>query len=789
MTSASDELELPADSALPVAETRRGHDVEEEGVDKIENGARGPLMAPLMARAIVGTAFLMQCLFAFTNVLLLHVDFVAVALSVCYLLMLVALQVFYFTRPGINLRSPLTYGLLAVQACLVYLPIVYYGQSWTGMPLFLAGTALLVLPPVAAWTVFVAVIASQSFVQWGLEHDAVGVMFLIVASSVVAFEVYGLTRLAGLVTELHAARTELATVAVAHQRLRFARDLHDLLGQSLSAIAPKGELAHRLVRRNPERARQELSEILDISRRALADVRAVAHGYREVSLEEESTTAESVLASSRVEVRMERNLGEMPAHVRTLLAAVLREGVANVLDHSDAERCEVIMRQSGERVALDIVNDGVDPALVSGPYEGSKLTALAERVTALDGELRAGLDANGRFHLRLTVPVSRRQDPPARTEEDTGEPVPETRVRLGQAVMTVVFIGIGVISALRLAALVDLDTQLFQYAVSVGYLLMMLAIQLFYFSRPTTRLRQPTSYALLVVQACLVHLPALQFGVGWQPLAGFLAGSAVLVLPPVLGWSAFGAVMVSAGSLQAVHTGSAVEVVNAAAGIVINGLVAYGLTWMVRSMTELRAARVQLAHTAVAEERLRFARDLHDLLGLSLSAITLKTELAHRLVTAAPEKAREELTEILAISRLALADVRLVASGYRELSLDEEFQAAESLLVAADVDVKLDVNYGELPSQVGTLLATVLREGVTNVLRHSKGERCEITVQRHERGVCMEIVNDGVPEAHVKRTNGSGIDNLSFRVALLGGELTAGLEPDGRFRLRARVPA
>jgi signal transduction histidine kinase len=786
MTSASDELALPAGSAPPVAGARRGDD--EEGVDKIINGVRGPLMAPVMARAIVGTVVLLQCMFIFTYVLLSGVGFWAIALSACYLLMLVALQVFYFTRPGINLRSPLTYGLLGVQACLVYLPILQYGQSWAGMPLFLAGTALLVLPPVAAWTVFVAVIASQSFVNWELNFEVVDVIFLIVASAVVAFEVYGLTRLAGLVTELHAARTELATVAVAHERLRFARDLHDLLGQSLTAIAPKGELAHRLVRKNPERAKQELSEILGVSRRALADVRAVAHGYREFNLDEESRTAESVLASSRVEVRMERNLGELPVHVRTLLAAVLREGVANVLDHSDAERCEVIMRQSGEQVSLDIVNDGVDERQVSGPDEGTKLTALAERVAALDGTLHAGLDPDGRFRLHLTVPVSRRQVLAARTEE-AGERAPETRVRLGQGVMTVVFVGLGVISALRLAGLTDLHTQLFQYAVSIGYLLIMLSIQLFYLSRPTTRLQSPTSYALLLVQACLVHLPALQFGVGWQPLAGFLAGSALLVLPPVLGWAAVGAVMVSAGWLQAIHTGSAVDVMDAATGQVSNALVVYGLTWMVRTMTELRAARVQLAQTAVADERLRFARDLHDLLGLSLSAITLKSELAHRLVTAAPDKAREELTEILAISRLALADVRLVSSGYRELSLDEEFQAAESLLAAADVVVELDVNYGKLPTQVGTLLATVLREGVTNVLRHSKGEHCEITVQQHERAVCMEIINDGVPESQVQRTNGSGIHNLSFRVAMLGGELTAGLEQDGRFRLRARVPA
>jgi signal transduction histidine kinase len=257
----------------------------------------------------------------------------------------------------------------------------------------------------------------------------------------------------------------------------------------------------------------------------------------------------------------------------------------------------------------------------------------------------------------------------------------------------------------------------------------------------------------------------------------------------VIAWPVFIAVVASAGWAPYLVTGSVLDSLYSSVSTVLHAVVVYGVTWMVRSMAELRATRIQLAKVAVAEERLRFARDLHDLLGLSLSAITLKTELAHRLVTAAPEKARDELNEILAISRLALADVRLVASGYRDLSLDDEFRTAESLLAAADVNVLMDLKVRELPGQVGTLLATVLREGVTNVLRHSKGERCEITVERHQNVVYLDIVNDGVAESPARRTNGSGISNLSYRVALFGGELTAGVEPDGRFRLRAKVPA
>jgi signal transduction histidine kinase len=318
---------------------------------------------------------------------------------------------------------------------------------------------------------------------------------------------------------------------------------------------------------------------------------------------------------------------------------------------------------------------------------------------------------------------------------------------------------------------------------------MLALIQLLYFGRLSTVLRSPTSYGLLVIQAGLVYLATAQFGIASLGLQAFLAGSVLLVLRPVLAWPVFAAIVAISLTVQLRISPELLPIVYAIGAPVISGSVVYGMTWMVRSMAELRAARIQLAHVAVAEERLRFARDLHDLLGLSLSAITLKTELALRLVTAAPDKAREELTEILAISRLALADVRLVASGYRDLSLDEEFRTAESLLVAAEVDVQLDLKVGELPDQVGTLLATVLREGVTNVLRHSKGERCEITVERRNNVVYLDIVNDGVARGPDHQTNGSGISNLSYRVSLYGGELSAGVEPDGRFRLRASVPA
>lgn len=324
---------------------------------------------------------------------------------------------------------------------------------------------------------------------------------------------------------------------------------------------------------------------------------------------------------------------------------------------------------------------------------------------------------------------------------------------------------------------------------STVYLGMLLPLQL-YISRPSARPRSPGLYVALAIQACLVYGPLLQFREAWIAQPGFLAGSVLLVLPPRLAWTAFTLVVLSMAATQAAFTDRTIDIAYTTVSTVITGLVVYGLSRLAGLVAELHAAQNELAQMAVAQERLRFSRDLHDLLGYSLSAITLKSELTHRLMTKDPARAQEELSEVLDISRGALADVRSVASGYRELSLDTESESARSVLIAADVEVRMNLDYGELPVRVRTVLATVLREGITNVLRHSKAEQCEITVQQDKETVRIDIVNDGVPAAPTELgpRGGSGIANLSARVAALDGQLTAGLDPDGRFRLHATAP-
>lgn len=743
--------------------------------------ASGPLLAPLLARAIVAAVYSGLCVVAFLHVLESAPAFSVALFAATALLILLALQVCYFSRPGGPPRSPLTYWVLAAQACLIFVPAQQFGQAWVALPSLLAGTVLLVLPPAAAVTAFVAILAITARTQETLTDSALDVAYIVVGGLVAALEVFGLTRLAGLITELHAARSELGKVAVARERTRFARDLHDLLGLSLAAIGPKSAAASTALTADPDKARAELREILVVARHALADVRLIANGYRELSLREESRTVEALLAASNVDVRMELNHGELPAHIRSVVVAVLRAGVANVLHHTSVARCDITMRQAGRTIALDIVDDGVTGRCPTeeSSFDGG-LESLADRVRRLGGTLVEGPDPDGRFGLHLTIPVSGR--PELAAAPDEVEHVPRYAALLATGLMNVVFVGFLCAAMLHLLYLTRDPLVL---AFSATCLAVLVALQLLWVSRPGVRIGSPSRYVVVAVQAVLVYLPLAVFPQAWVSVPGLLAGTALLVFRPATGWLGFVAVVASVPWAQG--SSGLIDVFLAVTATVITGLVTYGLTWMAGSVSELRAARRALAHAAVAQERLRFARDLHDLLGLSLSAITLKAELAFRAMKVDPARAASELGEIVSIARLALADVRLVASGYRDLSLNEESRSVESVLAAANVDVRMDLRYGELRAEVRTVLATVLREGVTNVLRHSRGGHCEISVRRHGDMVVLEIVNDGVSVSF--EGPGNGIRNLTERVTTVGGELTAGVGADGRFRLRAQVPA
>ncbi|WP_285753763.1 histidine kinase [Lentzea sp. NBRC 105346] len=304
------------------------------------------------------------------------------------------------------------------------------------------------------------------------------------------------------------------------------------------------------------------------------------------------------------------------------------------------------------------------------------------------------------------------------------------------------------------------------------------AIQLSYFSRRPAPL---TGYTALAVQAALLAVPPMLFGHTWVAVTGFLAGNTLLVLPKVAGWIAFAAVALAAALGHGATEAALIFVTTVLAGFVV-----HGLPWLAALAVKIEQACSDVARDAVAEERVRVSRDLHDLLGYGLSAIKLKSELTHRLLPDNPELARETLREIVDITRHTLVDVRSVALGYRLMSVQESFSSAQAVLASANVAVRMDLDHGDIPEPVATVLSTVLRESVTNVLRHSKAEQCDISLRQSGNVVVLDIVNDGAGQEE-GRSSGSGVRNMTERVQEIGGLFSSRLDGD-RFHLHASIP-
>jgi two-component system sensor histidine kinase DesK len=213
---------------------------------------------------------------------------------------------------------------------------------------------------------------------------------------------------------------------------------------------------------------------------------------------------------------------------------------------------------------------------------------------------------------------------------------------------------------------------------------------------------------------------------------------------------------------------------------------------LVVTVRELRAAREEIARLAIAEERLRFARDLHDLLSHSLSLITLKSELARRLLPAAPEKAATEVHDIESVARRALREVREAVAGYRRPTLDDELDGAREMLEAAGITCRIENRVGVSSNGTDAVMAWAVREGVTNVIRHSRARHCEIRLTQDGEEVRAEISDDGLgstSEHDGTYSSSSGLSGLAERVAASGGSFEASSLPEGGFRLSVSLPA
>jgi two-component system, NarL family, sensor histidine kinase DesK len=316
--------------------------------------------------------------------------------------------------------------------------------------------------------------------------------------------------------------------------------------------------------------------------------------------------------------------------------------------------------------------------------------------------------------------------------------------------------------------------------------------------------------ATLFLQAILTY--ALVPLTGWHPLImlGFLAGSALLLVPAASGWIAFAAVIASLPVLWAVRPIpglSTVQWLGAMVFLTLDsaalGLLVYGLTRLAQLAVQLEDLRGELARKAVAGERLRMARDTHDLLGLGLSAIAMKADLIGKLIGRDDARAGEEIADLARICATARADVRLVAGEARDLPLDAELAAARDVLASAGIDVRMRVSADPSP-EAAAVLVPVIREAVTNILKHSSASYCVLELTADARLLRLSISNDGSsisndgstgtgstgtgsgPLATDGRT-GHGLRNLAARLEAAGGHQTATWE-DGTFSLAVELP-
>jgi two-component system sensor histidine kinase DesK len=574
------------------------------------------------------------------------------------------------------------YLLLAAQAALTYLPFAWLGANWAPSG-WLAGLVLLTVPSPTSWFVTAILAALEAALWSGMvvelpsQSTTLAAVWAMIAFVFDALILFGLARLADLITAVHAARNELAEAAVTAERVSAADSLRAAIGGRLTEAAVRSAAALQAIAANPSLAREHIAATAGTAREALTEVREVAARYRDVSWPEAA-----------------------PAEPGELLAPRLAQAVLVVT------LCGLAVLYP----AFVAVND----LGVPGGYSTLVVVwTVADAVALVILQLRHSWPSRG------TGTYS------------TGRPRGWSATLLLQAVLT---------------------------------------------------------YALV---------PAT----GWHPMTmcGFLAGSALLLVPGAPGLVAFAAVIASVPVLWAVKPPPVPTTLESLGGMLFLtvesaalGLLVYGLTRFAWLAVRLENLRAELARKAVAGERLRVARDTHDLLGLGLSAIAMKADLIGKLIGRDDARAGEEMAELTRICATARADVRLVAGEARGLPLDAELAAARDVLTSAGIDVRARICADPSP-EAAAVLVPVVREAVTNILKHSSAAYCVLELTADASLLQLLVSNDGsddadsAPLATADRT-GNGLRNLAARLDAAGGHLAVTRREDGTFSLAVELP-
>ena len=291
---------------------------------------------------------------------------------------------------------------LVVLLALSGVMIATLGQAGTAALVYCAVAAVITCPLRIAGVVVLAlaglvVLLDRLNPEWS---SPVGLLFSVFAASLAVF---GIRQMMARNIDLVRAHQKNADLAVENERTRFARDLHDILGHSLTVITVKAELANRLLDVDTERARAELADLERLSRDALADVRRAVEGYRELTLPGELARARTALAAAEIEAELPNSTDEVPSHLRELFAWTVREGVTNVIRHSGATRCTVRLGPD----AAEVVDDGSGASATAdtpaGGHTGSGLVGLRERAAVVGGTVTTRAEKPRGYTLRVAV--------------------------------------------------------------------------------------------------------------------------------------------------------------------------------------------------------------------------------------------------------------------------------------------------------------------------------------------------------------------------------------------------
>ncbi|MFJ5707055.1 sensor histidine kinase [Streptomyces sp. NPDC093105] len=302
-------------------------------------------------------------------------------------------------------EAPLTWVLLAALAALTFALAIGYGREWLMLfPLLgLAVGSVARRPRLLPALAFPLCAAVALVTVWRDGWTAIGVVYGTFISVMVTAAILALDE---TVRELRETREELARAAVERERLRFSRDLHDLLGHTLSVIVVKSEAARRLAPRDLDAALGQVTDIEAVGRQALTEIREAVTGYREGSLGTELDRARSALAAADVEPVVRRSGPPLEPAAEALLGWVVREAATNVVRHARASRCEIVVTSGPERTRLTVADDGPGPSPAAGSGAGTGLRGLRERLAAAGGTLTTAAAPAGGFLLTAELPAS-----------------------------------------------------------------------------------------------------------------------------------------------------------------------------------------------------------------------------------------------------------------------------------------------------------------------------------------------------------------------------------------------